>query len=160
MLSALLEDIARVRDVPADAGSTLLEQVLAQRARIAAEDARLEALEIALAARIGAAEGRDVDRLLKVAEAEDRTGFTEDWLYRNARRLPFTRRPSAGQVRFSSKGIDDWIAAGCPLDGPGVGSKASASRRQRRRPPLRAGSETHGPSSAKGSKGGTDDEQH
>src|SRR5439155_5372827 len=38
-------------------------------------------------------------------------GTTKDWLRRHGDRLPFTLRLSRGQVRFSAKGIDRYIAS-------------------------------------------------
>ncbi len=49
------------------------------------------------------------DRLLKAAEAAQRLGMSKDWVYRNAHKLPFTVRPSPGQVRFSAHGIKKYI---------------------------------------------------
>ena len=34
-----------------------------------------------------------------------------DWLYRNARKLPFTRRLGPKMLRFSHLGIEKWIGA-------------------------------------------------
>lgn len=50
------------------------------------------------------------DRLLTVAEAAERLGTSKDWLYRRADRLPFTVRLGPGQVRFSSRGIEHYLA--------------------------------------------------
>ena len=51
----------------------------------------------------------DEDRLLTVEEAATRLGVTKDWLYRNGKDLPFTRRPSPGRLRFSAKALDAHI---------------------------------------------------
>jgi hypothetical protein len=48
------------------------------------------------------------DKLLGVAEAAERLGMSQDYLYRNSRSLPFTRRV-AGRVKFSSQGIEKYI---------------------------------------------------
>lgn len=48
------------------------------------------------------------DRLLDVTEAAKRLATTRDWLYRHARRLPFTIR-NGRQLRFSSEGIARYI---------------------------------------------------
>jgi len=50
------------------------------------------------------------DRLLSVHKAATILGTTRDWLRRNGDRLPFRVRLSAGQVQYSAKGIDRWIA--------------------------------------------------
>jgi hypothetical protein len=48
------------------------------------------------------------DKLLTVTEAADRLAMSKDWLYRNARKLPFTIRQGSA-LRFSLHGIDDYI---------------------------------------------------
>jgi len=50
------------------------------------------------------------DSLLTVAQAAPRLGVSPDWLYRRADRLPFTRRLGR-QLRFSSLGLDEYLAA-------------------------------------------------
>ena len=57
---------------------------------------------------------KEEDRLLTVEKAAHKLGASEDWLYRNAKKLPFTVR-NGRQVRFSERGIDRWIRArqGC-----------------------------------------------
>jgi predicted DNA-binding transcriptional regulator AlpA len=49
------------------------------------------------------------DRLLAVQEAAPILGVTVDWLYRHADEFRFTVRPGAGQLRFSSIGIQDYL---------------------------------------------------
>jgi len=49
------------------------------------------------------------DRLLNAEEASKRLGVARRWLYRHAERLPFTRRLSAGILRFSLAGINKWL---------------------------------------------------
>jgi predicted DNA-binding transcriptional regulator AlpA len=51
------------------------------------------------------------DRLLNAEEASKRLGVARRWLYRHAERLPFTRRLSAGILRFSLAGINKWLDA-------------------------------------------------
>ena len=46
------------------------------------------------------------DTLLKPAEAAQRLGMSRDFLYRNADKLPFTRRLGPRRLRFSSLGIE------------------------------------------------------
>jgi predicted DNA-binding transcriptional regulator AlpA len=50
------------------------------------------------------------DKLLTVKAAAERLGATTDWLYKHARELPFAVRLGPGQLRFSSRGIDLYIA--------------------------------------------------
>ena len=49
------------------------------------------------------------DRLLKPSEAAEKLGLTMDYLYRHADTFPFTVRPSPKQLRFSARGIEEWI---------------------------------------------------
>jgi excisionase family DNA binding protein len=84
-----------------------IEQVPALIAGLAAAQGQLAAR---LLARNDAARVADPsDRLLTVEQAAGRIGMSSDWLYRNARRLPFTRR-AGRSLRFSEKGVDRWIA--------------------------------------------------
>jgi len=104
-LALLLADPARAAEVPADAIPALLAQ-------LAAEQARVSALETALAARLAEAAGTNgppADQLLTVEEAAAKLGTTRDWLRRHPH-LPFVVRLSPGQVRYSAKGIERFIA--------------------------------------------------
>jgi predicted DNA-binding transcriptional regulator AlpA len=89
-------------DVPQEAIASLISQ--------------LAALQSVLAARLLTGEQRQdaqprgADCLLDVEEAAERLGTSADWLYRNARRLPFTVRVGSRQLRFSVEGINRWIA--------------------------------------------------
>jgi predicted DNA-binding transcriptional regulator AlpA len=50
------------------------------------------------------------DRPLNVSEASQLIGMSEDWLYRNAKKLPFTRKMGPKTLRFSHKEIVKWLA--------------------------------------------------
>jgi hypothetical protein len=50
------------------------------------------------------------DRLLTAEEASAILGVTPRWLYRHARRLPFSRRLSRKVLRFSAVGLRKWQA--------------------------------------------------
>jgi len=49
------------------------------------------------------------DRLLDAAEAATLLCTSEDWLYRNGRRLPFTRKLGPKMLRFSYIGIQKYL---------------------------------------------------
>ena len=49
------------------------------------------------------------DRLLTVKEAAAVLKMSEDWVRRNAHRLPFTRRPADAVLRFSDQGMQKWL---------------------------------------------------
>jgi predicted DNA-binding transcriptional regulator AlpA len=64
---------------------------------------------------IQAASGREsrkedvADRLLTVEEAAEILSVSNDWLYHNARTLPFACKLSSGQLRFKAKGLGKYI---------------------------------------------------
>ena len=49
------------------------------------------------------------DHLLTVDEAAEVLAVERTWLYRHADELPFTRKLSAGTLRFSSNGLQEWV---------------------------------------------------
>lgn len=51
------------------------------------------------------------DRFLDPAEAAKRLSVSEDWLYHNAKKLPFTRRLGPRLLRFSEQGLMRWVDA-------------------------------------------------
>ena len=74
---------------------------------------QLGALLAAAGARLASATRRDegADRLLTVKQAAPILGMSEDWLYRNAGRLPFTYRPGGRRaLRFSERGLKRYLA--------------------------------------------------
>jgi predicted DNA-binding transcriptional regulator AlpA len=84
---------------------------------VAAQEAKLNTLKSILAARLaiggnGATgtpqQGAD---LLDAGEAARRVGMSVGWLYKNAKRLPFTRRVGPRSIRFSAEGIRRYLAA-------------------------------------------------
>ena len=50
------------------------------------------------------------DRLLMAEEASKTLAVSPDWLYRHASKLPFTRKLGPKMLRFSSQGIQRWLA--------------------------------------------------
>ena len=80
---------------------------------------RLASLQTALAARLlvapvkaslrDSADGED--ELLTITDAAQLLNVSEDWIYRRANRLPFTRRLSRKALRFSKIGLLKWRAA-------------------------------------------------
>jgi predicted DNA-binding transcriptional regulator AlpA len=53
--------------------------------------------------------GAKTDRLLDPEEAAKLLSVSEDWLYHNAKRLPFTRKLGARLLRFSYQGMIKWM---------------------------------------------------
>ena len=53
---------------------------------------------------------RNEERLLNAEEAAEILNVSSDWLYRNAKKLPFTRKLGRKTLRFSHQGIMKWLA--------------------------------------------------
>jgi predicted DNA-binding transcriptional regulator AlpA len=101
---------------PFDAALNDLERAVAsaEREELPPLLGRLEALKSTLTLRLFSsstpgASPTGQDRLLDVKEAAERLRTSADFLYRRARRLPFTVHLGR-QLRFSSRGIDTFIA--------------------------------------------------
>lgn len=56
-------------------------------------------------------ESNDDDRLLSVDEAAEQLNVSHDWLYRNAKKLPFTKKLGPKMLRFSTAGIQKYLAS-------------------------------------------------
>ena len=110
-LSALLVDPDRLDQL----GGASLRALLTQ---VAAEQTRLAALQMAIAARLQTVTNGDggvvADEGLGVEEAARRLGVSRTWLYRHAPTLPFTRRLGTRTLRFSAEGIRRYLAARRP----------------------------------------------
>src|SRR5215471_10069175 len=52
----------------------------------------------------------EADRMLTAEEAAEMLSMSTDWLYRNAKKLPFTRKLGPKMLRFSYQGIKKWLA--------------------------------------------------
>jgi excisionase family DNA binding protein len=76
--------------------------------------AQLAAAQSMLAARLLAerhvvhADSSEAGKLLTVEEAAQRTGISQDWLYRHSRNLPFAVRVGRF-LRFSESGLERWV---------------------------------------------------
>ncbi len=53
----------------------------------------------------------DEDHLLTVDGVAEVLAVERTWVYRHADELPFTRKLSAGTLRFSSNGLQRWLAS-------------------------------------------------
>ena len=53
----------------------------------------------------------NADKLLTLEEAAEILGMSVKWLYRNAQKLPFTRKLGRKTLRFSHNGIQKYLAA-------------------------------------------------
>ncbi len=50
------------------------------------------------------------DRLLEADDAAKLLSVSEDWLYRHAKKLPFTRKLGPKMLRFSAIGIQKYLS--------------------------------------------------
>jgi predicted DNA-binding transcriptional regulator AlpA len=57
---------------------------------------------------------QEADRLLDAEEAAKMLSMSTDWLYRHAKKLPFTRKLGPKMLRFSHQGILKYVAARKP----------------------------------------------
>jgi excisionase family DNA binding protein len=80
--------------------------------------AQMAAIQLSLATRLVAGGTERVpdegDNLLTVDEAAARLKCSSDWLYRRAKRLPFTVRVGRN-LRFTERGIEEAIRTGMRL---------------------------------------------
>ena len=98
-LTDLLGDPARISALPRDTIAELRGQI-----------ATLDTLLLSRLLAGGKAQpGTDGDRLLTAAEAAQKLGATEDWLYRHANTLPFAVRVGKKHLRFSEAGMERYI---------------------------------------------------
>ena len=73
-------------------------------------DALLDAFRQVVREEIKAAvRSRGEDRLLDPPEAAKLLSVSEDWLYHEAKKLPFTRKLGPRLLRFSYQGILNWM---------------------------------------------------
>lgn len=101
-LDALAADPGQAVALPGPAVAGLL-------ARLAAVQAALAARALTLALEPAEPPSADADRLLTAEEAAERLAMSRDWVYRHARRLPFTVRLDGSALRFTAHGIDRYL---------------------------------------------------
>ena len=56
------------------------------------------------------------DRLMKPKELAERLGTSTDWVYRHWKELPFTVKLSPRQLRFSAKGLEQYLEHILPVE--------------------------------------------
>ena len=104
--------------LPPDGMTDRLAALLADPTSVPVEEiptalGALEAIKAVLCARLTQPtrpDHRDQDQLLDVEETAARLKTSPDWLRRHGGALPFTVHLSPGQVRYSAKRLDQWIA--------------------------------------------------
>ncbi len=98
-LTDLVRDPSRVANVAREQIPALLTQLSAVQASMAARLVTVSSEDRA---------SNSEDTLLDIADAANRLGVSEDWLYRRTKVLPFVVRVGR-HVRFSANGIDRFI---------------------------------------------------
>src|SRR5262245_53249571 len=83
---------------------------------LAALQGRAAARSLEACTRIAAASSKGSEALLDVREAAARLNLSVDWLYGNAKTLPFTRRLGRA-VRFDPAVLARWLAHRAPHGG-------------------------------------------
>jgi predicted DNA-binding transcriptional regulator AlpA len=102
-LDQLAGDLARARELPPNVARDLLPRVIGLQTVLLAR--ALSAPDIGNGQPETSGEG---DRLLDVQAAAAKLGTSRDWLYRQARNLPFTVRLGS-RLRFSERGMERYI---------------------------------------------------
>ena len=82
---------------------TSLDEALAAIIKKTVKEALAEALK----------QKPEEDRLLDAEEAAKLLCVSEDWLYRHAKKLPFSRKLGPKLLRFSHLGITKYLASKC-----------------------------------------------
>ena len=103
LLEALLTDPGKVAEIPPKEAADLLARVAVIQAALAAQVVARAPTEI------GAEPRPPMDRLLSPSEAGRLLGVTVRWLYDHADKLPFTRRLSRKALRFSERGLEEYM---------------------------------------------------
>ncbi len=100
-LDDLARDPAKAQELPPEARQALSLRALTVLAVLATAPGEPASAN-------GQGEAPAEDRLLTVEETARKLGMSEDWCYRQAKRLPFAVRIGR-QLRFSERGIERYI---------------------------------------------------
>lgn len=112
MTAQRAEWLARALVNPADLDHLSRTEAASMMVELATLQASLAArLSVATAVPSKQLDAREPDRLLTVKEVAPRLGVTPRWLYRHAKRLPFTRKLTRKTLRFSEIALRRWEAA-------------------------------------------------
>jgi len=84
-----------------DPNSMIVTLTVAQFRAIVREEVRAE---------LNGGRNKSNDTLVDINEAAKMLCAKKDWIYHNRKRLPFVRKTGPKSLRFSVKGIQDWIA--------------------------------------------------
>lgn len=101
-LSSLLDDPTRLQELTPEDQIALLACI--EKARV-----YLRANRVPLVAPSPAPVAPGGDRLLKVEAAAAVLAVSPNWLYEHAADLPFTRKLTTGALRFSERGLQDYL---------------------------------------------------
>ena len=107
-LASMLADPARAAGVPVEVIPQLLGDIECLKAILWS---RLMASQAPNGHTRGDAQPPGDDDLLTVAPAAKLLGMSPHWLYKNAAKLPFTRRVGPRALRFSAKAIRRYLGS-------------------------------------------------
>ena len=73
------------------------------------ENALFELVRQAVRAEVQEISRRNDDRLLTIDQVADTLCVSKDWIYRNNKRLTFTRKLGPKMIRFSETDLQKWL---------------------------------------------------
>jgi excisionase family DNA binding protein len=73
------------------------------------ENALVELVRQAVRAEVQEISRRNDDRLLTIDQVAERLCVSKDWIYRNNKRLTFTRKLGPKMIRFSETDLQKWL---------------------------------------------------
>jgi predicted DNA-binding transcriptional regulator AlpA len=73
------------------------------------ENALFELIRQAVRTEVQVIVRHNEDRLLTINQVAQRLAVSKDWIYRNGKRLAFTRKLGPKIVRFSEIGLEKWL---------------------------------------------------
>lgn len=101
--------LARLAGSPGQASSLTPEDAALTSAYVLEVQAALAQRLSAAASETKPRESQITERLLSPADTAERLGVTLRWLYRNAKRLPFSRKLTNRTLRFHEQGLTEYI---------------------------------------------------
>lgn len=101
--------LSRLASLPDAAPYLSAEEVARATALLTVGQAALATRREVLQTQVPTPAPNATDRLLTPAEVAERLGVTLRWLYRNAGRLPFTRKLTKRTLRFEERGLAKYI---------------------------------------------------
>lgn len=108
-LDAMNDTIERIWKDTFDTQELSLEEIPALMMKLATVQSSLSARLLSQRALDRETGNSDTDKLLNVTEAAAQLNVSTQWLYRNAKKLPFAVKLGPKQLRFSASGIEKYL---------------------------------------------------